>query len=185
MKPSKRLMIPLACFLLLTIAFAGCLGGDDGNGEEEDTSDMAGEMIITQEDLPSGWYAFNWTSIYGVDYPITWEDESGSFAISYFSDNEDVWNSTQRLIVALLDFDNTDAANSWYDEMREQHETIGNTQDMDVGDEGFYIDFNNDRTDVRMIFRNGDVCVMINYLSNDPSSLSEIIDIAELQNSKL
>jgi len=38
---------------------------------------------------------------------------------------------------------------------------------------------------VRMIFRNGDVCVMINYLSNDPSSLSEIIDIAELQNSKL
>jgi len=186
MKLAGRMASLFLCFTIVTIALAGCLGGDEKDGEGTiDISDNATDMIITQENLPAGWYAFSWEEMYGSEYPLQ-EGESGSMAISYFSDFPDAWNATQWLVVAVLDFDDLQAANSWFDGMKDQYEQMGHTtRSMDVGEEGFYVDVNGDRTDVYMIFRSLDICVFMNYSSVSPPSIDAIIDFAELQESLL
>ncbi len=185
-----RMVVLLLCLVLVIVALTGCLGGgddggDQGDGGNGDTGDNAADFIVSEDDLPAGWYSFNWTQIYGVDYPA-WQGDFGSFAIAYFSDSEDVWNSTEFLIIGVLDFDETTSADYWYDTMKDQYDISSTTQPLWVGDEGFYIDENGDGTDMIMYFRNGDVCVFIDYYADDtPLSLSQVIDLAEIQNDKL
>jgi len=186
----KRMAVLALCLLLVVVAFTGCLGGsgDEGgeNGGENggDTGDQAGDMILTEEDMPSGWYLFNWTEFYGYPYP-GWEGDYGSYAITYFSDNVSAWDGESLLVIGVMDFDDIVAANSWYDLMKDSIEQTATTSSLNVGDEGFYLDETGDRSDVTMIFRNSDVCVMMMYSADTPLSQSEIIDFAELQNSKL
>lgn len=182
MKRTGRMASLLLGFVIVAIGLTGCLGGGDYNGEGTvDISDNAGDMIITQDDLPEGWYAYSWEEMYGSEYPLQ-EVESGSMAISYFSDYPDAWNATQWLVVAVLDFDDLQAANSWFDEMKDQYEQMGyTTHDMDVGEEGFYVDENDDGTNVYMVFRSLDICVFMNYSSTVPHSIDAIIDFAHLQ----
>ncbi len=193
----RRMAAFLLCLVVIIVALTGCLGGgetiddgdEQGDGENGDgdgggTDDSALAMIVTEGDLPSGWYYFNWTQVYGYDYPV-WEGDFGSMAITYFSDNEDVMNSSEFLIVGVLDFDDVTAANYWYDNMKDLAESENTVYNLGVGDEGFYIDSDEDGSDIAMYFRNGDVCVFMNYFSDDPLSINEIIDLAEIQNSKL
>ncbi len=196
----RRMVVFLLCLVLIIVALTGCLGGgdtvDDGGDDQgdggdggdsgDDTGGNAGEMIVTEDDLPTGWFYFNFTEVYGFDYPA-WQGDFGSVAIMYFSDSEDVWNSsTEFLIVGVMDFDDVTAANYWYDAMKNVAENEDTVYNLGVGDEGFYVDNDGDGSDIAMYFRNGDVCVFMNYYSDDtPLGINEIIDLAEIQNGKI
>jgi len=210
----RRMVVFLLCLVLIIVALTGCLGGgdtvDDGGDDQGDGGDggdsgdgdsgdgdsgdgdsgdgtggNAGEIIVTEDDLPTGWYYFNWTQAYGYDYPV-WQGDFGSVAITYFSNNEDVMNSTEFLIVGVLDFDSVTGANYWYDNVKLAAESEDTVYNLGVGDEGFYVDNYGDGSDIAMYFRNGEVCVFMNYFSDDsPLSISEVIDLAEIQNGKI
>jgi hypothetical protein len=187
----RRMVVFLLCLVLVIVALTGCLGGGDDGGDQGDDGDSgddgtggdAGTMIVSQDDLPAGWYDYNFTQIYGYDYPA-WQGDFGSVAIKYFSNSEDVINdSTEFLIVGVMDFDDTVAANYWYDAM---YDAAGTPMNLGVGDEGFYINPDGDGSDVTMYFRNGDVCVVMIYTDYEPpSDIADIIDLAEIQNDKL
>lgn len=182
----RRMAIFVICLALVVVALAGCLGGDDGGGGDNggDTGDQAADMILKWEDLPSGWYS-SLSGENGFEFPSL-EGDFGSLAIAYFSDNENVINATEWLIVAVLDFDDIGEADSWYDNDKGDIIEVSNTNPLDVGDEGVYEDVNGNGTDIKMVFRNEDVCVYMNYLTTGtPLGLNELIALAELQNDKL
>jgi len=181
-----RMVVLLLCLVLVIVALTGCLGGDDGGGDQGDgdTGDNAADFIVSEDDLPAGWYSSNETQVNEGNY-LALQGDFGSLAIAYFSDSEDVSNSTEFLIIGVLDFDDTTSADYWYDTMKDEKDMSYTTQPLGVGDEGFYIDENGDGTNMTMCFRNGDVCVFINYYADTPLSLSQVIDLAEIQNDKL
>jgi len=184
-----RMVVLLLCLVLVIVALTGCLGGgddggDQGDGGNGDTGDNAADLIVSEDDLPAGWYSSNETQVNEGNY-LALQDDFGSLAIAYFSNSEDVSNSTEFLIIWVLDIDDTTSADHEYDSMKDQADMSSTTQPLGVGDEGFYIDENGDGTNMTMCFRNGDVCVLINYFADTPLSLSQVIDLAEIQNDKL
>lgn len=182
----RRMAIFVICLALVIVALAGCLGGDDGSGGDNggDTGDQAADMILKEGDMPSGWYS-SLSGENGFEFPSL-EGDFGSLAITYFSDDENLSDATEWLIVAVLDFDDVAEADSWYDNSKGDIIEVSNTNPLDVGDEGVYEDVNADGTDIKLVFRNEDVCVYMNYLTTGtPLGLNEVIDLAELQNDKL
>lgn len=163
----------------LSVALAGCLGGDDGNGGGGGyTTTIPVEDLIVEESDLQGWYFFGPS---GFDIEIGGSED---VAIVLIFDNENILEANHTMSIGVFEMAGTVQAGEAYQDLKVEYQGNYTITGMDVGAEGFWAEV--DETTHLVFTKYRYITIMIYApIGGEPLTIEELIDIAEIQAEKL